>query len=92
MTDLRETLKEKSKFEFFATLAEFINFSPIDISENESKVTILGDNGKLKILFNGQEKITDYDKWVDEFGESLMKDFKENKIQINSQYNLQTNG
>lgn len=92
MTDLKDRLKEKSKFEFFATMAQLINFSPIDISEGDEKITILGDNGKLKVLYKGQERITDYDKWVDEFGDSLMKDFNNNKIIINTQYNLDTNG
>jgi hypothetical protein len=69
-----------------------INFSPIDITEGEEKITILGDNGKLKILHKEQERITDYDKWVDEFGDSLLKDFNNNKININTQYNLETNG
>jgi hypothetical protein len=69
-----------------------INFSPIDIIEGEEKITILGDNGKLKILYKEQQKLVDYDKWVDEFGESLMKDFNNNKININSQYNVETNG
>jgi len=92
MTDLRETLKNKTKFDFFAMMAQLINFSPIDIIEGEEKITILGDNGKLKILYKEQQKLVDYDKWVDEFGESLMKDFNNNKININSQYNIQTNG
>lgn len=92
MSDLRETLKDKSKFEFFATIAQIINFSPIDIIEGDEKITILGDNGKLKVLFKEQERITDYDKWVDEFGDSLIKDFNNNKININTQYNLDTNG
>ena len=92
MKDLRDTLKDKTKFDFFATMAQLINFSPIEITENEEKITILGDNGKLKILYKEQERITDYDKWVDEFGDSLMKDFNNNKIKINTQYNLDTNG
>jgi len=92
MSDLRETLKNKARFEFFAIMAQMINFSPIDIIEGEEKITILGDNGKLKVLFKEQEKITDYDKWVDEFGDSLIKDFNNNKININTQYNLDTNG
>lgn len=92
MTDLRDTLKDKAKFEFFATMAQLINFSPIDITQGEDKITILGDNGKLKIIFKEQQKLIDYDKWVDEFGDPLMKDFKNNKIQINTQYNLETNG
>jgi hypothetical protein len=92
MTDLRETLKNKTKFDFFAMMAQLINFSPIDIIEGEEKITILGDNGKLKILYKEQQKLVDYDKWVDEFGESLMKDFNNNKININSQYNNKTNG
>jgi hypothetical protein len=92
MTDLRETLKNKTKFDFFAMMAQLINFSPIDIIEGEEKITILGDNGKLKILYKEQQKLVDYDKWVDEFGESLMKDFNNNKININSQYNIETNG
>jgi hypothetical protein len=92
MTDLRETLKNKTKFDFFAMMAQLINFSPIDIIEGEEKITILGDNGKLKILYKEQQKLVDYDKWVDEFGESLMKDFNNNKININSQYNVETNG
>ena len=92
MTDLKETLKNKTKFEFFATLAQLINFSPIDITENQEKITILGDNGKLKILYKDQQKIIEYDKWADEFGDSLLKDFNNNKININSQYNIETNG
>jgi len=92
MTDLKETLKNKTKFEFFATLAQLINFSPIDITENQEKITILGDNGKLKILYKEQQKIIEYDKWADEFGDSLLKDFNNNKININSQYNIETNG
>ena len=92
MSDLRETLKNKARFEFFAIMAQMINFSPIDIIEGEEKITILGDNGKLKVLFKEQEKITDYDKWVDEFGDSLIKDFNDNKINIKKQYNLDTNG
>lgn len=92
MTDLKDTLKDKTKFEFFATLAQVINLSPIDITEGEDKVTILGDNGRLKLIYKEQNKITDYDKWVDEFGDYLLKDFNNNKIQINSQYNIQTNG
>lgn len=92
MTDLKEILKNKTKFEFFATLAQLINFSPIDITENQEKITILGDNGKLKILYKDQQKIIEYDKWVDEFGDSLLKDFNNNKININSQYNIETNG
>jgi len=92
MSDLRETLKNKARFEFFAIMAQMINFSPIDIIEGEEKITILGDNGKLKVLFKEQEKITDYDKWVDEFGDSLIKDFNDNKINIKTQYNLDTNG
>jgi hypothetical protein len=91
MTDLKETLKNKTKFEFFATLAQLINFSPIDITENQEKITILGDNGKLKILYKEQQKIIEYDKWADEFGDSLLKDFNNNKININSQYNIETN-
>ena len=92
MTDLKETLKNKTKFEFFATLAQLINFSPIDITENQEKITILGDNGKLKILYKDQQKIIEYDKWADEFGDSLLKDFNNNKININSQYNIEKNG
>lgn len=92
MTDLKETLKNKTKFEFFATLAQLINFSPIDITENQEKITILGDNGKLKILYKDQQKIIEYDKWADEFGDSLLKDFNNNKVNINSQYNIETNG
>jgi|694.fasta_scaffold08287_2 hypothetical protein len=92
MTDLRETLKNKTKFDFFAMMAQLINFSPIDIIEGEEKITILGDNGKLKILYKEKQKLVDYDKWVDEFGEPLMKDFNNNKININSQYNIETNG
>jgi hypothetical protein len=92
MTDLKEILKNKTKFEFFATLAQLINFSPIDITENQEKITILGDNGKLKILYKDQQKIIEYDKWADEFGDSLLKDFNNNKININSQYNIETNG
>ena len=92
MTDLKEILKNKTKFEFFATLAQLINFSPIDITENQEKITILGDNGKLKILYKEQQKIIEYDKWADEFGDSLLKDFNNNKININSQYNIETNG
>lgn len=92
MTDLRETLKDKSKFDFFATMAQLINFSPIDITQGEEKITILGDNGKLKIMFKEQQKLIDYDEWVNGFGESLMKDFNSNKININTQYNLETNG
>ena len=92
MTDLRDVLKDKTKFDFFATLAQYINFSPIDITENDDKLTILGDNGKLKLLFKEKEKITDYDKWVDEFGDSLIRDFKSEKIQINTQYNIEVNG
>lgn len=92
MTDLRETLKDKSNFDFFATMAQLINFSPIDITQGEEKITILGDNGKLKIMFKEQQKLIDYDEWVNGFGESLMKDFNSNKININTQYNLETNG
>jgi hypothetical protein len=92
MTDLKEILKNKTKFEFFATLAQLINFSPIDITENQEKITILGDNGKLKILYKEQQKIIEYDKWADEFGDSLLKDFNNNKVNINSQYNIETNG
>jgi len=92
MTDLKEILKNKTKFEFFATLAQLINFSPIDITENQEKITILGDNGKLKILYKDQQKIIEYDKWADEFGDSLLKDFNNNKININSQYNIEKNG
>jgi len=92
MTDLKEILKNKTKFEFFATLAQLINFSPIDITENQEKITILGDNGKLKILYKEQQKIIEYDKWADEFGDSLLKDFNNNKININSQYNIEKNG
>jgi hypothetical protein len=73
-------------------MAQMINFSPIDITEGEEKITILGDNGKLKVLHKEQERITDYDKWVDEFGDSLLKDFNDNKINIKTQYNLETNG
>jgi hypothetical protein len=73
-------------------MAQLINFSPIDIIEGEEKITILGDNGKLKILYKEKQKLVDYDKWVDEFGEPLMKDFNNNKININSQYNIETNG
>jgi len=92
MTDLKEILKNKTKFEFFATLAQLINFSPIDITENQEKITILGDNGKLKILYKEQQKIIEYDKWADEFGDSLLKDFNNNKVNINSQYNIEKNG
>ena len=92
MSDLRETLKNKARFEFFAIMAQMINFSPIDITEGEEKITILGDNGKLKILYKDNQRITDYDKWVDEFGDSLLKDFNDNKINIKTQYNLETNG
>lgn len=92
MTDLRETLKDKTKFEFFTTLANLINLSPIDITEGEEKITILGDNGKLKLLYKDQQRLVEYDKWVDEYGEYLQKDFNNNKLTINSQYNIQTNG
>jgi hypothetical protein len=73
-------------------MAQLINFSPIDITEGEEKITILGDNGKLKILYKDNQRITDYDKWVDEFGDSLLKDFNNNKININTQYEIETNG
>jgi hypothetical protein len=89
MTDLKDTLKDKSKFEFFAIIAQLINFSPINIMEGEEKITLLGENGKLKILHKEQERITDYDKWVDEFGSYLMKDFNENKIIIKTEYDIE---
>lgn len=92
MSDLRETLKDKVRFEFFATLANLINSSPIDIIQGDEKITLLGDNGKLKIIFNEKEVLIDYDKWVDDFGDSLMKDFNDNKLNINSQYNIEQNG
>ena len=92
MSDLKDTLKDKAKFEFFAIMAQLINFSPIDITEGEEKITILGDNGKLKILYKDNQRITDYDKWVEEFGDSLLKDFNNNKININTQYEIETNG
>jgi hypothetical protein len=92
MSDLKDTLKDKAKIEFFAIMAQLINFSPIDITEGEEKITILGDNGKLKILYKDNQRITDYDKWVDEFGDSLLKDFNNNKININTQYEIETNG
>jgi hypothetical protein len=92
MSDLKESLKDKVRFEFFATLANLINSSPIDITQGEEKITLLGDNGKLKILFKGKEMMIDYDKWVDDFGDSLIKDFNDSKININSQYNIEQNG
>lgn len=90
MSDLRDTLKDKVRFEFFAIMAQLINFSPIDITEGDEKITILGDNGKLKILYKDEQRLTEYDKWVEEFGDSLIKDFNNNKININSQYNIET--
>jgi len=92
MSDLKESLKDKVRFEFFATLANLINSSPIDITQGEEKITLVGDNGKLKILFKGKEMMIDYDKWVDDFGDSLIKDFNDSKININSQYNIEQNG
>lgn len=92
MSNLREHLENKTRYDFFANLASFINISPIDITSGDEKITILGDNGKLKIIYKEDQKLVDYDKWVDEFGDSLLNDFNLNKLDINTQYNIQTNG
>lgn len=91
MSDLKETLVNKTKFEFFASLAELINLSPIEISSHEETLTIMGDNGKLKIIFNNEERLIDYDSWVNLMGDPLYKEFNEDKIKINSKYNIHTN-
>jgi hypothetical protein len=92
MTELKEILRDKSKFDFFTTLAQIINLSPVNISSDEDKLTINVDNGKLKVLFMGQERIYEYDKWVEDFGNSLYREFNNDTLNINSEYNIQLNG
>jgi hypothetical protein len=88
MTNLNDRLKDKTKFEFFASLADFINLSPIDIIEGDMLLTLIDNDGKLKLTYKEQERIIDYDDWVKEYGDYLLKDFKDNKLNINSQHNI----
>lgn len=78
----KEVLSNKSKHEFFTILSQIIGYTPIDIVEGDEKITLLSDNGKLKVIYKEQERIVDFDKYVDEYGNSLFNDFNAGKLEI----------
>lgn len=80
--NIREKLNNKTKHEFFVILAQVLGYSPIDIIEEKDKITLLGEEGKLKVIYKEQERIVEFDKYVDEYGVSLFNDFNGNKVEI----------
>jgi hypothetical protein len=80
--NIREKLSNTTKHEFFVILAQVIGYSPIDVIEYNDKITLLSDNGKLKVLYKEHERIVNFDDYIEEYGTSLFNDFNENKLQI----------